>query len=477
MALEKITDHADQAQARNPEQFKGKEVYNAVIRAVGLEVQDFEDAVYPMFDLLNIDTQIGAQLDGIGEILTTPRDGKSDVDYRVALKEAAASITASGTPEQVIERFITLAEPAGQVNYIEDFPAGYCIGSLPLTHDDVQSGGSHSALPDLGDPNLHGAWLNSAVQGTPDDYSASGDDMTENGAPTYPADQGITLAGNPDYLFRTENAWRGLDTLGTISGRIQMDAIGPLSQTLFTNARTAASNRYLTVFVDNAGFLHVAQQNEDTIDDVRGSTVLSAGVEYHVTVVSTGSGYLLYVNAVAETLTVVTGGNFGDWFFDSGDLQAISIGAFLRTGAQRYLEGTIQDVRYYSDVRTPAEILADYNAGLIGPVVDLVTGGIGTADEYVGGFITNVTRDETYEILSHDDDSVEPDGSLATWVDTDVLFLYSLVATIDILSAMEGASPVGVYVGMIDLLALEDDDLFLLEDGDTLYVTYDSSGR
>lgn len=127
MAVTQITDHADQAEARLPEQFKNKANMVAVIRAIGLEMQDLEDAIFPMFDLLDIATMIGAQLDGIGDILTETRQGLSDVDYRVALLDKAARITASGTAEQVIERFIALTSPASPVIWQPGFPAGYYL--------------------------------------------------------------------------------------------------------------------------------------------------------------------------------------------------------------------------------------------------------------------------------------------------------------------------------------------------------------
>ena len=117
-----ITDHEDRAEARLPEQFKGKDFMVALLRAFASEVQDIEDAVFPMLSLLDIDTMIGAQLDGIGGILTEPRAGLSDANYRIALNAKAARITASGTPEQIIERYLTLTG-ASAVQYTPQYPA------------------------------------------------------------------------------------------------------------------------------------------------------------------------------------------------------------------------------------------------------------------------------------------------------------------------------------------------------------------
>lgn len=130
-----ITDHEDGAEARLPEQFKGKELMTALVRAIASEVQDIEDAVYPMLALLDIDTMIGAQLDGIGDILTEPRQGLSDVNYRVALHAKAARITASGTPEQVMERYLSLTG-ASAVLYVPVYPGKIRLdgtgGELPV---------------------------------------------------------------------------------------------------------------------------------------------------------------------------------------------------------------------------------------------------------------------------------------------------------------------------------------------------------
>ncbi|MCK5643835.1 MAG: hypothetical protein KAJ19_23755, partial [Gammaproteobacteria bacterium] len=91
-----ITDYEDRAEGRLPGQFKDIELITALVRAVANEAQDLEDAGFPLFGLLDIDTMIGAQLDGIGDILTEPRNGQSDVNYRLALHAKGARITASG---------------------------------------------------------------------------------------------------------------------------------------------------------------------------------------------------------------------------------------------------------------------------------------------------------------------------------------------------------------------------------------------
>ncbi|MDK1020045.1 MAG: LamG domain-containing protein [Candidatus Hydrogenedentes bacterium] len=475
MPVTKITDHEARAKARLPEQFKNKEVINAIVGAIGLEMQDLEDAIFPMFDLLDISIMIGAQLDGIGDILTEPRGGASDVDYRLALLDKAARITASGTPEQVIERFITLASPPAGVVYRDAFPAGYCIGADPLEHSDTQDGPPHSELPDITDPNLRGAWLNAAVAGTADDFSTAEDDMTAVGSPTFP-DVGVELNGSAQYLRRAEANWRSGDSLGTIEAWVTRDATSSVFPAIFNSSDEAATFHFFSLIInDVTGTLQFNLRNGsgDPTRTTQGTIVIPIGVRTHIAMVSDGSNYFFYVNGVPDTLSQEEGS--GEWLADVSFRDNVNIGALVRSSVIQEFDGTLDDVRYYSDVRTPAEILADANAGLLAQQINLTTGGLGTDNEFVGGFAMNVTRGEAREILSHDDDSVVPDGDLTSWVDADALQFYSEVDSGDILEAMVGASPTGVFVGLIDLFALEDGDLFLLEDDDTMYVTYDSS--
>ncbi len=65
-----------------------------------------------------------------------------------------------------------------------------------------------------------------------------------------------------------------------------------------------------------------------------------------------------------------------------------------------------------------------------GQVITLVTGGLGTDDAFIGGYVTNVTRSETRAIVSHTDDTVTLEGSLASWADTDDLDIYDAWSTI-----------------------------------------------
>jgi len=65
-----------------------------------------------------------------------------------------------------------------------------------------------------------------------------------------------------------------------------------------------------------------------------------------------------------------------------------------------------------------------------GQVVTLTTGGLGTADAFKGGYVTNMTRSETRAIVSHNDGDVTLEGDLSSWADTDDLDIYDGWSTI-----------------------------------------------
>jgi hypothetical protein len=110
-----------------PEQFKNAGNLKNLIAAFAESTQDYEDLVYPLFSLLDIDTMIGDQLDGIGSIVNEPRQGRSDAEYREAIRVRISLNVSSGEPETVIWLFKTLTDPTGTIDYFESYPAGYAI--------------------------------------------------------------------------------------------------------------------------------------------------------------------------------------------------------------------------------------------------------------------------------------------------------------------------------------------------------------
>lgn len=83
-----------------------------------------------------LDTAVGVQLDGLGEILQLPRNGRTDFDYRIALKFQVYINRSSGEPEVIIA-FVKDFTNATKVRLQEAYPAGLFIftdGTTVLTN-------------------------------------------------------------------------------------------------------------------------------------------------------------------------------------------------------------------------------------------------------------------------------------------------------------------------------------------------------
>lgn len=96
-----------------------------LIKSFALSIQDVEDTLEELRSQRNIDTAVGVQLDGLGQILGLERlDGEDDEDYRERLKFQIFVNQGTGTPEEVIA-ILTFLTNATRVRYIEYYPAAY----------------------------------------------------------------------------------------------------------------------------------------------------------------------------------------------------------------------------------------------------------------------------------------------------------------------------------------------------------------
>lgn len=96
-----------------------------ILEMLAGEAQLLETAWQELLPLLDVDAVEGAQLDVLGAISNTPRMGRTDPAYRLAIK-AAFQRSDSGTPEQIIAT-VKAATSSSEVWYIPEYPAGYWI--------------------------------------------------------------------------------------------------------------------------------------------------------------------------------------------------------------------------------------------------------------------------------------------------------------------------------------------------------------
>ena len=195
-----------------------------------------------------------------------------------------------------------------------------------------------------------------------------GQAITATNANTYCLD----FDGTADYLLHKSPAWNAADTQGTIVAWIYNDDVSG-DENIFGSASSAGTHTYLQLLM-GGNKLEVHQVSNDTTADISGGTTLSADTWYMVALTSTGSGtgtYALYVNGAAESLTVNSGTNNGDWLNVTSALARtnIAIGSRVDSSADTFFNGKIMQVAYFggssstTGVLTAAQLLALYNAG------------------------------------------------------------------------------------------------------------------
>lgn len=131
MAIIETTEHGDQGVARLIAQYPGKPRLEALLRIYLDEVQQIEVALFDLATDRFLDVAIGAQLDGIGDIVGQERQGLSDVDYRPLLRARVQANRSEGTVPDIYEVAVaTLDGSIGDVRIEQKFPAGVHVRFL-----------------------------------------------------------------------------------------------------------------------------------------------------------------------------------------------------------------------------------------------------------------------------------------------------------------------------------------------------------
>lgn len=165
----------------------------------------------------------------------------------------------------------------------------------------------------------------------------------------------LEFNGTTDYLANAAATVGG--TLGSIACWFRVDALNSSYQTIWSSYDEDDSDNAMYLVVTNAGVLRFSQNENGTATVLVGGTTLSAERYYHVAVVSSGSAVAIYLDGVAESLTVSSGANDGDWFLETPDRDNFEIGRRYYTGISNYwyFDGRIDDVRVYDVALTQAQ--------------------------------------------------------------------------------------------------------------------------
>ena len=220
---------------------------------------------------------------------------------------------------------------------------------------------------------LVGYWpFNEGTGTVAHDFSGNGDTGTLTNSPTWTSGKlsgSVSLNGTSQYVALGDNEFNS-QTTGTMSAWIylnQLPSSGSFYTVLSSAGSTAVNNLLVLDVYNNSGTTVLRIGARLNLNYVLGSTGLTAGKWYHVTVTSNGSSWALYVNGVLQTLTVQAGSNSGEWFASqvSGTMH-YDIGALVRSGGTvGYLPGKIDEARVYSRALSATEVAALYTAGSV----------------------------------------------------------------------------------------------------------------
>lgn len=113
--------------------------------------------------------------------------------------------------------------------------------------------------------------------------------------------------------------------------------------------------RFMAAY-DGAGKPIAISKNGGGIDEVKGSTTISAEAVYCAVYQSNGIAYTARVNKTAQTFTIVAGGNNGAWFGDIANRDNTTIGSLKRTTEAAFLKGDLAELIVYNSALSSAQI-------------------------------------------------------------------------------------------------------------------------
>jgi len=98
-------------------------------------LQEQEDLWWELFSL-SLDTAEGAQLDNIyGAIVLVDRNGRTDDEYRIAIKAQIAVNLSSGTREDLLKLARLLVESSSVLTLTEHFPGAVELRAATVSHE------------------------------------------------------------------------------------------------------------------------------------------------------------------------------------------------------------------------------------------------------------------------------------------------------------------------------------------------------
>lgn len=204
----------------------------------------------------------------------------------------------------------------------------------------------------------------------PDTSAAPGTDLTWVGSSGWSSANGGTITGaGTNYLARSEANWNSSATNGTILMWIKpVDTVD--GEVFFSSGDVATTTYrfYVVRFKSGGGAvvrgsIGIVAQNGDTSSQLYTPIeTVAAGSWISVAVVSTGSAYAIYLNAVGPAAENSAGGVQGRWFSSIEGRDNVTVGARVATSLLLPLRGSIGEVVVVNATLTQQQIQAWHDA-------------------------------------------------------------------------------------------------------------------
>lgn len=233
------------ALSRLTSEFDKSPLLRGFIEAMVTPLESFESEADQLKTQRWIDTAIGEQLDGCGSIVNVLRQGRSDDEYRNAIKFQIFVNTSTATPNDLMKGLRLLTNP-DDIQYIEQYPAT----AILFTDGPDIPAGLQSIVQSISPAGISNVPILVSYAHTPFRFSR---------LPT-PAE--LFINSDADYLTIDGSDWQ-LSESGNITG----PRLGGLAATDFS--------------VEDTFFMGIDDGSELVFNDPNGSTVIESG--YHLT--------------------------------------------------------------------------------------------------------------------------------------------------------------------------------------------------
>lgn len=126
-----VADHITTMLERMPYQFNGQATFEAIVSAMGEEVQNLDDALVAAIGIQELTQATGDILDDIyGALVDEDRGGASDDQYRQLVKTKIKVYHSTGSPEEIIDILLNSLSEGIEVRYHEADPLVVVLGAV-----------------------------------------------------------------------------------------------------------------------------------------------------------------------------------------------------------------------------------------------------------------------------------------------------------------------------------------------------------